>query len=473
MIYKLEEICYMQSGGTPKRGEPLFYGGDIPWVTIADFGKAKNGVLYDTEENITELGLKSINNRFFKKGTLLLAMYGSVGKVAIAGKDVSTNQAILGINPKDEKLLNIQYLKYWFVFNKAYLYSQGKGATLHNISLTIVKKQKIDLPSLQNQNKIVTILDYASSLIEKREQCIYLFDELLKASFLDMFGDPVFNKKEWEKIKLNKIISKIDAGWSPVCEEKSRVHSTQFAILKQGAVSRRFFDPNQNKLLPENLPIKKMVLTNKGDLLFSRKNSSDFVGSTVYIFDDYENLLLPDTIFSLRYNPSKATGIYLFYLFNDPNFRKIIQGLSNGAAASMPNISQEKLLDLELPIPNIELQSKFDDIVLVINEKRKKINSSLLELNGLFRSTLQKAFNGDLNFNIDVELDALLKEENSNGIKSDKVYLQRLVDRLNGQEFENKETYDTAKSILFQLLKEGSVVTQEYNETLKSIHLVS
>ena len=83
---KLSDLCFMQSGGTPRRGVDNYYGGDIPWVKIGDIDLSEGKPITRTKENITEEGLKSINNRLFEKGTLLLAMYGSVGKTAIAGK---------------------------------------------------------------------------------------------------------------------------------------------------------------------------------------------------------------------------------------------------------------------------------------------------------------------------------------------------------------------------------------------------
>ena len=88
------EIGQMSSGGTPSRANAEFYGGTFPWAKISDIESAKSGVITDTEEKITDAGLKAINNRIFEKNTLLLAMYGSVGKTAITGTRLSCNQAI-------------------------------------------------------------------------------------------------------------------------------------------------------------------------------------------------------------------------------------------------------------------------------------------------------------------------------------------------------------------------------------------
>jgi len=105
---KLGALCDTKSGGTPRRGNSEYYSGEIPWVKIGDLD-AQNGVILDTDEKITEAGLASIGNRIFEKGTILLSMYGSVGKVAIAGRKLAINQAILGLKIKDEKLLNPRF----------------------------------------------------------------------------------------------------------------------------------------------------------------------------------------------------------------------------------------------------------------------------------------------------------------------------------------------------------------------------
>ena len=110
----LKELCNMKSGGTPSRKNTAFYNGEIPWAKISDLESSPDGFVYDTEEHITSEGLDAINNRFFDAGTLFLAMYGSVGKTAISKIPMATNQAILGINIKEDAPLDLNYLQFWF-----------------------------------------------------------------------------------------------------------------------------------------------------------------------------------------------------------------------------------------------------------------------------------------------------------------------------------------------------------------------
>lgn len=409
-------------------------------------------------------------------------IFGTGGSASIHFSDepfATSTDCIVAIN--EDENLNTKYV-YYYLFGNIHLLERGfKGAGLKHISKIYIENLDIPIIPIETQNKIVFVLDITSSIVQKRINSIELIEDFLKNTFLEIFGDPVFNRKKWRLERIENVIQKIDAGWSPVCEKTSRTYSNEYAVLKQGAVSRRFFDSSQNKLLPNNLPIKKEVLAEKGDLLFSRKNTKDMVGSAAYVFENYEKLLLPDTIFNLRYNSTKVSGIYLYYLFNDNNYRKKIQELKNGAAASMPNISQKKLLNHQIPLPKKEIQFKFESTVLNTYEKRRKVENSLNHLKILFSSIIQKVFNGQLNFNVDFELDALIneidlqkKENDLAKISGDIAYLQRLIDKLNDQEFTEKDLYDKAKHGLFQLMtvkEQDRKVIQEYHEGSKTLKL--
>lgn len=471
MKYKLEDICEMQSGGTPRRGESLFYDGNIPWAKITDFENSVDGVLYETEEHITEFGLASINNRIFKEGTLLLAMYGSVGKTVIAGKPLSTNQAILGINPRDKDILNIKFLKYWFEHNKGFIYSQGKGATLHNISLTIVKKQEINLPDIHTQNKIVSILDKASALITKREQTIQLLDELLKATFLDMFGDPVINPKQWS-LKAFSNVGKFMSGGTP-SKDKPEYWNGVFPWISPKDMKRSnlrnsidhiseivFEETSLKKIAPNSILIvvRGMILAHSFPVGINRV--------PVAINQDMK-AIIP----SKEYDPD-------FLLTCLTMMKDWILQFVSSAAHGTKKLNTDSFEKILIPCPPPLNQAEFVKILAKVKRLKKEQSDLLEQSKVLFNSILQRAFNGDLNFNIDAELDSLLdaidlqkKENDLSKIAGDEVFLKRLIDKLNTQEFKEKDQYDKAKHGVFQLLKEGKKVTQEYNEQTKSIQL--
>lgn len=187
---RLWDLCSIQSGGTPPRGEAHFFGGPIAWAKIGDL-EATDGVVRQTEESLTEAGLEAIRGRIFSPGTVLLAMYGSVGKVAVAGTALATNQAILGIQVQDPAVLSPDYLRRWLDHVRNALIFQARGVTQQNISARLVRDLRIPLPEIGEQRRIAAMLGSADSVRRKREQSLRLLDDLPRSVFLEMFGDPI------------------------------------------------------------------------------------------------------------------------------------------------------------------------------------------------------------------------------------------------------------------------------------------
>lgn len=155
---KLGDVAATSSGGTPSRKEPAYFGGDIPWFKIGDLN---DGVVTESEEHITPSGLKNSAARLLPAGTLLLAMYGSIGKLGVLGTEAATNQAICAIEP-DPACLTRDYL-YWFLrWRRPNLLAAGFGGTQANISQTFLKLLDIPIPDLEEQRTIVARCEEAS-----------------------------------------------------------------------------------------------------------------------------------------------------------------------------------------------------------------------------------------------------------------------------------------------------------------------
>ncbi|EGQ9823630.1 restriction endonuclease subunit S [Vibrio harveyi] len=393
---KLSEVCDISSGGTPSRKNAEFFKGEIPWAKISDIENAYNGVIYDTEEHISTEGLKNIRGKLFPTGSLLFAMYGSIGKVAICGRELSTNQAILGIRPKREKEIDLGFLKTWFTSNKQKLINQGRGAALKNLSATIVRDIEIELPLYDEQIRIAYLLGKVEGLIAQRKQHLQQLDDLLKSVFLEMFGDPVRNEKGWDKKPFSKLLADIESGKSPKCEARPAI-GDEWGVLKLGAVTRCVFDGNENKALPsETAPTVKHEVK-AGDLLFSRKNTYELVAACAYVYETRPRLLMPDLIFRFVFKEdAEINPIYIWKLLTNNSQRKAIQAFAAGAAGSMPNISKANLKTAQLPVPPIELQNQFAAIVEKVEALKSCYQKSLTDLESLYGALSQQAFKGEL-----------------------------------------------------------------------------
>ena len=148
------------SGSTPQRGNPAYYGGDILWLKT---GELNNGIVYDSEEKITDKALQECSLRLNKIGDVLIAMYGAtIGKVAIAGREMTTNQACCGCTPY--QIYN-KYLFYFLIASKDAFIKKGEGGAQPNISREKLIHHLIPIPPIQEQYRIVEKLEFVIASI--------------------------------------------------------------------------------------------------------------------------------------------------------------------------------------------------------------------------------------------------------------------------------------------------------------------
>jgi type I restriction enzyme S subunit len=317
---------------------------------------------------------------------------------------------------------------------------------------------------LKLQNKIVAILDKASALIEKRENTIQLLFELLRATFLNMFGDPISNNKNWDTEEL-KDIAKLERGrFSPRPRNDPSYFGGKYPFIQTGDInnSRYRLSVFTQTLNEKGIKVSKQFKV--GDIVIA------IVGATIGATSILQiNAYATDSIIAIK-SAEKTDNVFL-----EMHLRFYRQFLLDTAPeAARANINLSILGRLKIIIPPIELQNKYLEIDKRIESETTKLLYSLELLMQLQKSLVQKVFNGQLNFNIDFELDALIreidlkmKENDLSKIAGDIAYLQRLVDKLNNQEFKEKDLYDKAKHMVFQLMavkEEERKVIQKYDK---------
>lgn len=162
----LGSISTMYSGGTPNSKTDEYYGGDILWASIADMTSVDGQYLKDTKKRLTKKGFDSSSAiKLHSKGSVLYAMYASIGECVIAGEDMASSQAILGISCKEDKLYN-KYLYYYLTSNKQRIKTLGQQGTQSNLNAKMVKGFKIPLPPFEEQIAISEKLDAHIDLIQ-------------------------------------------------------------------------------------------------------------------------------------------------------------------------------------------------------------------------------------------------------------------------------------------------------------------
>ena len=254
--------------------------------------------------------------------------------------------------------LDQQYLYYYLKSDFALqrIRAVATGSVRDNLKLAMLYEFPIELPEITEQRIIVDKLDRVKQIISLREKEVQALDDLIKARFVEMFGDPVANPKGWETYQLNDCLKWIDNGKSFVCSDKPRGGDYP-AVLKLSAATYGDYRPEENKALLDENQFVEGAEGHAGDLLFTRKNTPELVGMAAYVHETPERLMMPDLIFRLVTN-DRMNPVFLWQLINCKEFRPIIQGISGGSAKSMSNISKERLGRINVICPPRQIQDQ-------------------------------------------------------------------------------------------------------------------
>jgi type I restriction enzyme S subunit len=272
----------------------------------------------------------------------------------------------------DQEKIQPEYLEYALRCNRAIGYYKAnlRGSTARRRSLPTptLLAFTVPLPTIAEQNRIINIIHEAKNILDNRKEMLSKLDELIRARFVEMFGDPISNPKHWDIIQMNECLDSIDNGKSFVCEAGVRI-GDEPAILKLSAVTYGIYRPEENKKIIDKNDFIESAEVHEGDLLFTRKNTPELVGMAAYVASTPVNLMMPDLIFRLNTNDT-CNKLFLWQLINHDLFRGQIQSIASGSAKSMSNISKERLGKLSIYLPPLELQNQFAAFVTQVNKSK-------------------------------------------------------------------------------------------------------
>lgn len=263
------------------------YPQSFPWAVIGDLD---DNILTSTARSITEAGLRESSAKLVPKGTLLIAMYGSIGKLAITSREMATNQAIAFAIPDSGKI-ELKYLFYYLMHQRDALVAAGKGATQSNISQTILKAWPIALAPLTEQRRIIEVLedrisrlDAADDLTENAKKRLRAWQRRSLDSLIHDYADG--------SVRLECLIDRVEAGKS-FGGSSPPAALDEWGIIKVSAMTWGEFRQDQNKAVPPDRVDPRYEIRT-GDLLVSRANTTAYVGAPVLVEKTRPRLLLSD-----------------------------------------------------------------------------------------------------------------------------------------------------------------------------------
>ena len=355
MRVKLGDIFEIGSGGTPSKSHPEYYGGDIPWVKTGDL---KNEYLYEVEDFITEEGLKNSAAKVYEADTVLIAMYGAtIGATSILKINACTNQACAAIK-KNEQVIP-EYLYYFLRSKKKKFVKDGVGGAQPNISAGYLKKVEMELPSIEDQRVIVDILEKISDIVIKRKQEIQSLDNLIKARFVEMFGDITINDKNWKYEPLGELCTIVRGGSPRPIEQFLGGDVPWIKIGDATDGDSVYLRSTKEYIIQEG--VKKSRLVKEGSLIFA--NCGVSLGfARIITFDG----CIHDGWLAMEDIDERLDKVFLLQALNQmtEHFRAI------APAGTQPNLNTAIMKAYKQVIPPIELQREFISFAKQVNKSK-------------------------------------------------------------------------------------------------------
>ena len=372
---KLRDICRFQSGGTPSRGTPAYFNGNVPWITTValngDVIDGNQAIEWITDEAIAKSAAKIVPPHSVMVGTRV-----GIGKVAINSVPMSTSQDIISLIGIDENKWDKKFICHLITANKEHLTSQARGATIKGIKIEAIADLVLPEISLKEQARISEVIGKVDALMHMHQQMAMNLEQLIKSRFIELFGEPLSNQKGWQTMSI------VEAA--PIKSQRGDL-ADEVWLLNLDAVEAQ-----------------------TGTVLFKhRVQSGEINASTVYFTAEsvlYSKLrpylnkvVMPDedgvaTSEMIPMYPlaDRLNRAYLCYWLRSDAFVRHIS--EKVAGAKMPRVSMDYFRSLAIEMPPLELQEQFAAFVEQTDKSKLAVQKGLQELEILKKSLMQQYF---------------------------------------------------------------------------------
>ena len=369
MEYALSELFTLQMGKTPSRDNSSYWKkSENNWISIADLTNSGK-YISNTKETLSDSAVAESGIKKIPANTVIMSFKLSLGKVAITEKEMYSNEAIMAFIDKGVEKISPEYLYYLL---RAKDWSKGTnkavmGATLNKATLSTIK---IQLHEYDNQLEIVNMLNRVSSSIDFRKQQLTKLDELIKARFVEMFGDLVENPKQFPCVLLGSIMTVMPQNG--LYKPQSAYVQDKFGtpILRiDGFYNGKVTDFNNLKRLCCTDFEKERYLLVENDIVINRVNSIEYLGKCVRISGLQEDTVFESNMMRFHLDDSKVNSTYITtVLCSQYIYRQILTRAKK--AVNQASINQGDVQSLNVVVPPLSLQNQFAAFVAEVDKSK-------------------------------------------------------------------------------------------------------
>jgi type I restriction enzyme S subunit len=394
--YALSDLARMESGHTPSRKHPEYWGGDVPWIAVGDAGRNHGRVIQETAECTNELGISNSSARLLPKGTVCLSRGGTVGYVTVLGRPMATSQGFA--NWICGAQLDPFFLKYLFLREADALDRFAMGATIQTIYYPDIKAFHVCIPSLPEQRRIVALLDAAFEGIataaataeRNRQNARDLFESHL-AEVFSRRGEGWVETTLGDEVDLLSGFAFKSSGYT------SSPHSVR--LLRGDNIVQGSLRWEDEKRWPEDDVANHVRFSLcEGDVVLAMDRPWVKAGlKRAQIGEGDLPCLLVQRTARLRAG-GRLNSRFLYFLVSSASFVRHIVGVQTGSG--VPHISGQQIKDFGFARPPLaaqrELASRLDSLSSETHRLSQIYEQKQTALADLKRSLLHQAFNGEL-----------------------------------------------------------------------------
>ena len=387
MEYRLEELFDLQMGKTPSRNNNDYWRDEgNKWISISDLSQCGKYISM-TKERISDKAVEETGIREIPANTVIMSFKLSIGKTAITSEPMYSNEAIMAFHDKHIANLIPDYIYYMFSgkdwnegTNKAVL-----GKTLNKATLS---KVKVNVCDIDKQRSIVDILDKVSSILESRKKELRMMDELIKARFIELFGDPIDNPKGYPVHQLSEYITSLTSGsrgWAQYCVDDGEEWFITIKNVKDCHISS---DNMQPVNAPDNAEAKRTKVQ-EGDLLISITADLGRTGVVTKEIAEH-GAYINQHLSCIRLNREVLNPSFVAHYMESPAGKE--QFIAKNQSAVKAGLNFNSINSLKIMVPPLAEQNRFIDFIEQVDKSKSAVQKSLDETQVLFGSLMQKYF---------------------------------------------------------------------------------
>ena len=382
---KLLDICDFQGGTQPPKDEWISEPRDgyIRMLQIRDYTQG--------DEKFIEYVLDNGKLHKCNKDDIMLSRYGYIGQ-AFTGLAGAYNVALVKVIRKKE--IETKYLLYYFksrYFQNHLLENVGARATIPGFNKTELKNAIISIPDEKDQKHIANILERVEHIISLRQEQLSILDDLIKARFVEMFGDPISNPRGWPKSCIEDVVAKeknaLKAGPFGSALKKEYYVESGYKIYGQEQVISG--DPNYGDYFISEEKYRELesCAVQAGDVLISLVGT---YGKLLIMPSQFQPGIINPRLLKITFDKSKVNPYYFQHFFQSESLSNALGNNTHGGTMDILNLGIVR--KIKMPLPPKSLQDEFVSFVAQVDKSKSVIQKSLDETQLLFDSLMQKYF---------------------------------------------------------------------------------